>query len=356
MIKRFFILTSILCTLLLISCGDLSSKFQGRQYAFGKAGKVAILADNRLWNSQPGDTLRFYYESPFPILPQPEPMLDLQHQTFDDLIQDPIRKQLRTYVILANMADKDSDISKMVVDDLGQSNIDASIGDNSYTLKAGKNKWADNQLLLYVIGENESALIDGIKASLPSFSQRLFDFDKIQYENSLFISGHNRQIENKLEAAYGIKMPIPDKFQVGIDKPPFLWLQDVKSKVTGGLVFFEMPYKDKSQFSETSLIALRDSLTSANISGPAEGSYMTINNTDLPTFYYSREISGNYAAELRGIWDMKNDFMGGAFSSFLIHHPERNSVIFIDAFIYGPGELKREAMKQLIYLVEEVNL
>ncbi len=357
MIRRFVEITLVLSVLLVLSCqGSIGERLAGKQFAFGKAGKIAVLADTHIWDQHPGDTMQYYYGSAFPILPQPEPLFDLQHHTFEDLIQNPIRKQLRSYVILANMSDTESPVTKTVEEDLGNMSITSGYAEKDYQFRAGMNKWAENQLVLYIIGKNESGLIDGIKASLPTFSKRLYDFDKIQYEANLFLSGHSVTIENKLNDEYGIEMNIPDRFQIGIDKKPFLWLQDITPKITSGIIFYHLPYKDRTIFSEEHMIALRDSLTKANISSTTPKSYMEINNVDLPTFYYSRDINGNYTNELRGIWDMKNEFMGGAFATFLIHNSIRNEVLFVDVFVYGPGHTKREAMKQLIYLVEDISL
>ena len=334
----------------------MKQKLEGKKYAFGKAGKVAVLMDDANWSSTVGDTMRYYYESAFPILPQPEPLFDLQHQTYDKLVADPMRMQLRTFVLAVNLMDEDSKITAMAIEDLGSAELANGFNNVDYQLKVGKNKWAENQLVLYVIGKNESGLIDGIKASLPNFTKRLYDFDKNQYEVSLFLGGHDLEIEKKLSSYYNLDMQIPERYQIGIDKKPFLWIQDITPKYTNGLIFYTQPYVDKEQFSEERMIALRDSLTKANIEGPTKDSYMEINRMDLPTFYYPREIDGNYTTELRGIWEMTNEFMGGAFATFLIHDPKRNNAVFVDAFVYGPGQKKREAMKQLIYLIEELKI
>lgn len=347
----------ILCSFFLfMGCGtEVADRLNGTPNAFGKAGNVAVLADKWTWDGAPGDTMEYYYESAYPILPQPEPLFNLQHQTYENLLSDPIRRELRSYIVLANLSRPESQITKMVKKDMGD-RLESGFGDRTYSLQVGKNKWAENQLVLYVIGKNESGLIDGIKASLPTFSKRLYDFDKIQYEANLFLGGGDVAIQNKIKEYYGIDMKIPDRYQIGVDKKPFLWIQDITPKFTSGLMFYSMPYKSQDAFSEDKLIALRDSLTRNNVSSSQQGSYMKINNVDLPTFYYPREIDGQYAAELRGIWDMKNEFMGGSFVSFLVHNPDRNEVIFIDGFVYAPGQKKREAMKQLIYLIEEIKL
>ena len=41
---------------------------------------------------------------------------------------------------------------------------------------------------------------------------------------------------------------------------------------------------------------------------------MKSNTVDLPVYEYAYQLNGSYTKELRGIWEMENDFMGGPFS------------------------------------------
>ncbi|MBK6947210.1 MAG: DUF4837 family protein [Haliscomenobacter sp.] len=72
--------------------------------AFGEINELAVIADRDMWESPIGDTIQFYYSSPFLILPQPEPILDLRFFSPGDLDADQLRKQLRAYLLLATSA------------------------------------------------------------------------------------------------------------------------------------------------------------------------------------------------------------------------------------------------------------
>ena len=62
-----------------------------------------------------------------------------------------------------------------------------------------------------------------------------------------------------------------------------------------------------------------------------------------------REINlkGNYAKELRGLWHVQGDFMGGPFVSYSMVDEHRNRVITIDGYVYAPKFDKREYLRQL---------
>ena len=81
---------------------------------------------------------------------------------------------------------------------------------------------------------------------------------------------------------------------------------------------------------------------------------MLINDVDLPTFYNVMTIDGNYAIEARGIWEMENDFMGGAFVSYIIHDSKRQNIVFVDGFIHAPGQTKRKYMQDLTLILNTV--
>lgn len=340
--------------LLAIGCKDVDMQLRRKPHAYGKAGKLYVLSDSTTYTHAVADTLDYYFGAAFPILPQPEPLFDLIHYDYKDLVDNVAKQHLRAYLILANMEDVQSPITKMVKKDIGEKEIQVGLSKADYLYKVGRDKWAVNQLLIYIIGRDESALIDGIKAGVAPLSKRLYAFDGEQYEVNLFHGGHQTGIESKIEEVYDVHLDVPKRFAVGVDDPPFLWLQDYIPDVTGGVMLYRLDYHDAQVFTPQGMMALRDSLTTQYVQGPSEGSYMYIDTATLPIFHYQTEVAGQYATELRGHWEMSVDFMGGAFISYVIMYPDQSEVLFIDAFVFGPGKDKREPMKQLDYLVRKV--
>ncbi|MBP7642235.1 MAG: DUF4837 family protein, partial [Saprospiraceae bacterium] len=92
------------------------------------------------------------------------------------------------------------------------------------------------------------------------------------------------------------------------------------------------------------------------IQSTQEGSYMRTHEEFLPVYEYSAKVDGAYAIELRGTWEMENDFMGGPFVTFAILNAPKNEIIFVDAFVYGPGKDKRDFVQQLVYILKNAKL
>jgi len=61
---------------------------------------------------------------------------------------------------------------------------------------------------------------------------------------------------------------------------------------------------------------------------------------------------GYSALEIKGIWKMQNDFMGGPFVAHYLHDTVHQKVIAIEGFLFNPGFNKRDRM-QLLQLVLE---
>ena len=49
----------------------------------------------------------------------------------------------------------------------------------------------------------------------------------------------------------------------------------------------------------------------------------------------------------KGMWEVKNDFMGGAFINYLIDDFKNDRVIVLEGFVFAPSISKREYMFEL---------
>ncbi len=131
----------------------------------------------------------------------------------------------------------------------------------------------------------------------------------------------------------------------------FMWLRKISDKTLNNILIHKAPYVDSTQLSLTGMKAIRDTLGLHYVSSDKERSYMKIDDINLPLFHDFTKINDNHAGRLRGVWMMENDIMGGPFTSYAILDQKRNEVIFIDAFAFAPGELKRDIMQQLDFVL-----
>ncbi len=340
-------------SIILSGCTELQENLKSVPTAFGRLNGINVIADQQLWDSEIGDTLRYYYESAYLILPQPESIFDLTHYTVEELMQEPTRKEMRHYIILANLADENSPATKLVLEDIGTEKARRAKEDPTYNSMVGRDKWARDQLLIYQFAYSDEALIDNIKRNFTAVAKRVNQADENRIDATLFVDGENRKVMDEIRTDLGVQMRVPKSYFMAVNDEDIVWVRKETQKYSSNIMLKKMPYTDQSQLTREHIKAVTDSL-GKYVSSQVPNTYIKINDVDLPMFVDAKTINNNYALEARGIWEMENDFMGGPFISYLIHSPEKNELLFAQGFIYAPGEKKRDYMRYLEYLISTI--
>jgi len=339
----------------LTSCNDeVAGTYASKPVAMGRLNDVVVVADNNLWEGAIGDTFKYYFESAYPIMPNPEPLFDLRHFTSKELNGEPLRKELRTYIILADLSDNDSPTSKMVRKDVGEERFLKAKSDPSFNTTVGKDKWARGQVLVYLFGKNETSLTEAIKEKFSAIASRIKKHDEEQMLAGIYtVKRENAGAIAKIKSKHNFDIKIPGDYEIAVDSTAenFTWLKRDDNESSSNIIIREYKYENQSQLSLKNLVGLRDQYGKSFISGPSKNSYMVTNVEDLPVYEYTLDINGNYAKEIRGVWEMENDFMGGPFITYAILDQEKGRFIFVDVFVYAPGKDKRDMVQQLEYIV-----
>lgn len=349
----FAILTA--ASLLFSGCSEeVQRSMKAVPTAFGQLNEIVVVMDDELWDSYVGDSLRYHYSSAYPLLPQPEPIFNLRHFTATQLLEDPLRKELRVYMLVGNLAEEDSPTAKMILKDIGQEKARAAKEDTKERNAAGRDKWAKGQLLVYQFAHSRDELVDVLKSNLAAVKKRINEFDSRKLEAHTYTNGINNQLINEVKNSMGVNLRVPSDYFMAINDGDVIWLRQETDKTSSNLLLKKIKYEDESQLTKDFLIALRDSIGKQYVSSTIPGTYMRVNGEDLPIIDQITKVNGNYAIEARGIWEIVNDFMGGAFISYLILNPNTNELLFIDGFLHAPGENKRDFMEQLNFIMQTV--
>ena len=341
---------------LLFGCASETGRvgFGAKPVAYGMVNQLVIIADDDIWEGAVGDSLRYYYEGPYLILPQPESIFDLKHYNARDITIEPLRKELSAYIILANLSDKDSPVTQMVIKDIGKKNVDRSKGDPSYNCPLSRDRWARNQLVFYQFGWSHKQLIENIVDNFPVVSKKIEKIYKPNIEATTYYSGNDHGLRKLVQGEVGAEIRIPSDYIEAQNEDGFIWLRKYTRKQKSNLLFKKIPYTDKTQLTEEGIKAIRNELTKKYISSTEENSYVKINDVDLPMFTSVKTINGNYVIEAKGIWEMENDYMAGPFISYLIYNKDKKDLLFIDGFILAPKSQKRNFMQELEYILSTV--
>ena len=151
---------------------------------------------------------------------------------------------------------------------------------------------------------------------------------------------HNAAISAKVGSLFDCDIWMPNElnsFKTGKD---FFWASTNLNDMN--FVMYSYPFRDNNTFTKEFFIHKRDSVMKINIPGSMEGMYM---ETADSIFVDVKNIAvkGDYAFEARGLWEMRNDAMGGPFVS----HVRVDRMRKLEACLYT---LKLPAQKEVFEL------
>jgi hypothetical protein len=277
----------------------------------------------------------------------------MRFMTVEDLLAKPLRRELRTFVVVADLTDTLSSVTRMLRDDLGKDKYQKALKDSSFNISIGKDKWARDQIIFYVFGKGHQNIASSLRQHFPTIAKRINQHDQKSLQATVYgIKEPNASLSKLVFDSFGVQIKIPGTSQLAMNLPNFIWLRMDNKIINQSMVIRKVPYENTSQFSKEYVIQLRNEYGKEFIKTQFDDAYMSTNVVDLPVYDYRYIHNGIYTYEVRGIWETINDFMGGPYISYLLHNESTSELVFIDVFVYAPGEQKRDLVKQLDCIVK----
>ncbi len=319
--KKLFISIFIL-GFLMVSCKGNGKKTLPE--STGKTYNILVIMKDNEWKGAVGDSIRKYFAVEYNDLPQAEPLFTL-HQAAPQLFSD-IYKIYRD-VIIVEKGDKP--------------------GIHFY-----KDQFARPQLIAKITGRNEEEIKkiihDHAKEIIARF--RAFEIKNLQQRHRQALRD-NSDIEKEL----GISIEIPDFFRVVDHQKNFFWLRRDLKNGEEDILLYSVPIKDSLDLKGNRVLFYRDSIGKKYIPGPLDSTYMR-SESNLSPSQIMTEINGHKAIETRGLWNMKNDFMGGPYINYSIIDKKHKRMIVGEGFIYAPAIDKRNYIIQLEAILKTIKL
>ena len=326
--KKLILSIVTIAIIFLSSCkdGDQSSLLPN---VTGKSGEVILVIEPDHWASNIGMEFQKKLSQAYPALPQGEPMFDLIHIPYTAFTN--IFKTHRNIVFAK--VDKGLHEPKIVVQ---------------------KDVWAKPQIIVNVLAPNDSVLETLVKEKGDLLVGRILKKEMERYVNSY--KRHEKiSAINRLENKFGIRLTVPGGYTLDVDTTDFVWMERRgRGDVVQGILVYSYD-KPEVELTTDYLFAKRTQFTKKYVPGPTTGSYMIVEPEAVP---YRREIKVNdiNVIELRNLWKVENDFMGGPFVSFSFVDEKRNKVINIDGFVYAPRLDKRDYLRQVEAILNSVKI
>ncbi len=340
----------------LLGCTEEARKrLEPTPIAVGSLNQLAVIADESMWKGPVGDSLDFYFASAYPILPQPEPLFDLKHFSPAMLSEESTRKELKVYLLLSDLSNDDSPTTQMVKQDLGSEKVRRAREDGSFCTSIGRDRWAKDQLLIYLFTFGEDKLMTEVVDRFPSIAKAVQDHYYDQIDATTYLGGTNAGAVNTIQETIGCYLNVPAGYRVNAQEENLVWLMHQTDLASSNLLLHRLPYESQDQFNKENIVALRNELGKI-VTSSLDNTYMRTNTEDLPTILQSTQLDDAFAVEMRGIWEMEGDFLAGPYISYLVHDQANDQLVFAEGFVLAPGEKKRNRMLYLKHILQSLSL
>lgn len=319
--------------LAVVSC-DSFRTLNARKSTQGTPYEVLVVCNGREWESPLGEALRKLFATPVPAINQNEAMFTAVRITANDFkgLLPSYRNILK--VICTPEVEKCAILARYDVE-------------------------AAPQVVLTFQGPSQEAMI----AYLNEHGQSLLQVLEIAERNRTieFAKQHGlKPLEDIIRKQFGVEMHIPDGYLLRSERDNFVWISHEYPAASQGFFIYTHPYNGKQSISVESLVAARNKAAQL-IPGPSDGSYMTtvtripnIEDTGYVKVVPEQKvirINGTDWVEMRGLWEVANDFMGGPFVSYTTLDKRSGKLLTLDCYVYSPKYGKRNFLRALEHLV-----
>jgi hypothetical protein len=213
--------------------------------------------------------------------------------------------------------------------------------------------WAAPQAVLKITSNSKEAA----QQAIDKYQHDIIEFF-VKAERDRTIAYQKRYADKeamkKVEDKFGFSMVLPKGMNRFKEEENFLWISNASDEVRQNIVIYSYPYTSKETFTRENLLAKRDSVMLLWIPGPTEDSYMATEYRVEPPVLNEISINDQYAAELRGMWRVQGDLMGGPFVNITRLDEKNQRIVTVEAFIYAPTRNKRNTIRQVEALLHTV--
>ncbi len=315
--KYLLYLSMALVAMMVSSCGGKKGVFTPT--SSGRAYEILVVVNPQLWEAPAGRALFDVLDTDVPGLPQSERSFRIMYT--DPRNYDTTLKLIRNIII-----------------------VDVQDIYTKATFKYARDVYAAPQLILTIQAPNDAEF----EKFVTDNKQTIIDFftrAEMNRQISQLEKKHNDYVSTKVNSIFDSDIWVPAELTNAKEGENFFWAGTNTATADQNVVIYSYPYTDKDTFTKEYFVHKRDSVMKANIPGAKEGMYMMTDS--LRTDVRPINVQGDYTLEARGLWRMKNDFMGGPFVSHTRLDKANNRIITAEVFVYSPDKMKRNLIRMM---------
>lgn len=287
----------------------------------GKPGEVIVVINKSDWEGGLGTIMRDSLACDFPFLPQREPMFDLVNVApggFTNMFQ------IHRNIIIAHISPDVTEPGVVYKNDM----------------------WAAPQCVIRINASDSEQATALFKENLPKIKEVIEQADRNR------IIANARKYEERGLAPAVIAMTggsphFPSGYQMKKKTDDFIWITYDAQFTQQSILIYKYPVEEgKNMMDTTNLLEAQSRMMMENVPGMFENTYMIISPAITPKITY-KKYGEHQFAEIRGLWEVHNDYMGGPFISHVFYTPDGQNMVMMQAFVYAPKYDKRGYLRQV---------
>lgn len=272
-----------------------------------------------------------------------------------DLLEEPLpgltRPQGYFNIVKQVSPERATDIDKMYPNLLVLS-VNPAVSEATYSV--AKNLYARPQTVITVTAPSVPAAQEFIAAATDTLREE-FERGERSNSNNYYAQGPAEQLMADFKEHLGVEMLIPANFfKATTREKELLWyIRDYPSRAQY-IFAFKTPCEPMLSEEMQAFSSLNDinRMFSTISSKGADGSYMRI-STEPESLSLRKgiEINGRTWNEIRGWWEVANDFMGGPFVAFENIDKASGEIMVVVFGLYAPEDPQRNLLRELEHLI-----
>jgi len=316
------------------SCEEPQSSLPG--YA-GGFGELLVVVPNSIWKSPLGDSIYNYLGAMQYGLPQDERQFNIIHVT-----PQKFKSVLQTHRNICIVSIDSNTVRPITLE---------------------KSKWSRGQIVITLSAKNSARLLNTVREHAPRAAE-------------IFASAEvNRHyLRNKKFGSKTLNQEIGDQQQLTITtqkdmiienyKEGVSWLRlererdkgGFRHQISQGILLFSLPYTDESNFADSNIYHVVDSVLKVNLPGPGENQYMQLNFRYIVPQGTEINFKDQFGKEYRGLWRMENNAMGGPIYLLVFLDEKSDRVVYAYGYVYAPQFNKREYLREVQGVIHSISI
>jgi hypothetical protein len=301
-----------------ISC---NSEQATKASATGSPNEIIVVAEDNLWKTSLGDSIKNFFGSSRTGLPQDEPLYKV--------VQIKLSEFNRIFETHRNVL---------------AITIDSSLSEPKTEMV--HNVWSAPQRVVKIAAPS----VEMLKTAFNEKKREIFNLyenAEIKRQQDLYAKTLNIKAGEIIREKFNLKMAIPADYFVAVNKDNFLWLRKEANIISQGILIYSYPYTDTASFDPRKILSVRNQFTRLYVPGPTDSSFMVVAENYVTPVNRVLTLKKELAVEIRGLWEVEKDFMGGPFVSYTLVDQKNNMVITLDGYVYAPNKNKADLLRQV---------